>query len=67
MVIAAITEHTSNLWKGWPFILALFVIGIVIILFIDVDKAKRDVEAYQAANPLPDYSHYESEHAKEHI
>ncbi|KAG0168577.1 hypothetical protein DFQ30_004559 [Apophysomyces sp. BC1015] len=49
VVIGAITEHTSNLWKGWPFVLALFVIATSIIFFIDVEKAKQDLAAYQAA------------------
>ncbi|KAF7726528.1 hypothetical protein EC973_008659 [Apophysomyces ossiformis] len=49
VIIGAITEHTSNLWKGWPFVLALFVIATTIICFIDVDKAKLDLAAYQAA------------------
>ncbi|KAI8393887.1 autophagy-related protein 22-like protein [Radiomyces spectabilis] len=49
VVIGAITEHTNNLWKGWPFVLGLFIIAIVIVIFIDVDKAKLELVAYQAA------------------
>lgn len=45
-IIGAITQYTTNLWKGWPFVLALFVLSIVIIWFIDVDKAKADIAKY---------------------
>jgi MFS-type transporter involved in bile tolerance (Atg22 family) len=48
VVVSAITEHTDNLWKGWPFVLALFVVAIVIVFFIDVDKAKIETENYLA-------------------
>ncbi|KAG2205082.1 hypothetical protein INT47_002176, partial [Mucor saturninus] len=46
VIIGAITQYTDNLWKGWPFVLALFVVSLVIIWFIDVDKAKLDIEKY---------------------
>ncbi|KAG1052938.1 hypothetical protein G6F43_004954 [Rhizopus delemar] len=45
-IIGAITQYTTNLWKGWPFVLALFVLSIIIIWFIDVDKAKADIAKY---------------------
>lgn len=45
-IIGAITQYTTNLWKGWPFVLALFVLSIIIIWFIDVDKAKVDIARY---------------------
>jgi MFS-type transporter involved in bile tolerance (Atg22 family) len=48
VIVSAITEHTNNLWKGWPFVLALFVVSIVIVFFIDVDKAKIDINNYLA-------------------
>ncbi|GAA5801339.1 autophagy-related protein 22-like protein [Helicostylum pulchrum] len=46
VVIAAITQSTSNIWHGWPFVLALFVLATIIILFIDVDKAKLELIEY---------------------
>lgn len=46
VVIGAITQYTDNLWKGWPFVLALFLLSFVIIWFIDVDKAKIDIANY---------------------
>lgn len=46
VVIGAITESSGNIWKGWPFILGLFVAATVIILFIDVDKAKLELVEY---------------------
>lgn len=49
VVIGAITEHTSNLWHGWPFIAGLFIIAILMIVFlVDVDKAKVDLAVYEA-------------------
>ncbi|CEG64422.1 hypothetical protein RMATCC62417_01397 [Rhizopus microsporus] len=45
-IIGAITQYTTNLWRGWPFVLALFVVAMVIIWFIDVDKAKLDIARY---------------------
>lgn len=48
VVIGAITQYTDNLWKGWPFVLALFVVSLAIVWFIDVDKAQIDIENYLA-------------------
>ncbi|KAI7864760.1 autophagy-related protein 22-like protein [Spinellus fusiger] len=50
VVIAAITEHTDNIWKGWPFVLALFVVSLGILFFIDVDKAKLEMVEYMEQN-----------------
>ncbi|KAG1220469.1 hypothetical protein G6F35_006684 [Rhizopus arrhizus] len=46
VVIGAITETTLNIWKGWPFVLGLFIVAITIVLWIDVEDAKRDAEEY---------------------
>lgn len=47
VVIAAVTSATDgNLWNGWPFIVALFAIPIIIICFIDEDKARADIVEY---------------------
>lgn len=54
VVIGAITQYTDNLWKGWPFVLALFVLSLVIIWFIDVDKAKIDIANYLAEQDVID-------------
>lgn len=48
VIIGAITQYTDNLWKGWPFVLALFALSMAIIWFIDVDKAKIDITNYLA-------------------
>ncbi|OBZ81476.1 Autophagy-related protein 22 [Choanephora cucurbitarum] len=52
LVIGAITQYTDNIWKGWPFVLALFVVSLVIIWFIDVDKAKIDIANYLAEQDI---------------
>ncbi|GAN01236.1 MFS general substrate transporter [Mucor ambiguus] len=49
VVIGAITQSTSNIWKGWPFVLGLFILATVIICFIDVDKAKLELSEYEKA------------------
>lgn len=54
VVIGAITQYTDNLWKGWPFVLALFVLSLIIIWFIDVDKAKIDIANYLAEQDVID-------------
>jgi MFS-type transporter involved in bile tolerance (Atg22 family) len=46
VVIGAIAQSTSSIWKGFPFVLALFVAATVIIFFIDVDKAKLELIEY---------------------
>ncbi|KAI7886704.1 MFS general substrate transporter [Lichtheimia hyalospora FSU 10163] len=46
VVVGAISQATSNVWMGWPFILALFVVATAIILMIDVDAAKRELADY---------------------
>lgn len=46
-VIGAITQSTSNLWMGWPFVLGLFVLATIILCCIDVDKAKLELVEYQ--------------------
>lgn len=48
MVVGAISQATSNIWMGWPFVLGLFVLATSIVLCIDVDAAKRDLAAYEA-------------------
>ncbi|KAI8080174.1 autophagy-related protein 22-like protein [Gilbertella persicaria] len=47
VVIGAITQSTSNIWKGWPFVLGLFVLATFILCFIDVDKAKLELTEYE--------------------
>ncbi|KAI9290016.1 autophagy-related protein 22-like protein [Umbelopsis sp. AD052] len=64
VVIGAITATTSNLWNGWPFVLALFIISVVIIWFIDVDQAKEDIRLYLEENVLPTDQGIELSHAK---
>lgn len=59
VIIGAITQYTDNLWKGWPFVLALFVISLVIIWFIDVDKAKVDIDNYLAEDKALEQYHVE--------
>ncbi|CAO3618234.1 unnamed protein product [Mucor fragilis] len=54
VIIGAITQYTDNLWKGWPFVLALFLLSFVIIWFIDVDKAKIDIANYLAEQDAAD-------------
>ncbi|KAG1099542.1 hypothetical protein G6F42_017809 [Rhizopus arrhizus] len=54
VVIGAITQYTDNLWKGWPFVLALFLLSFVIIWFIDVDKAKIDIANYLSEQDVID-------------
>ncbi|CEJ04281.1 hypothetical protein RMCBS344292_18248 [Rhizopus microsporus] len=56
VVIGAITEATSSIWKGWPFVLGLFCIAILIVIFIDVDKAKQEALDYNARNCVQDTS-----------
>lgn len=56
VVIGAITEATSSIWKGWPFVLGLFCIAILIVIFIDVDKAKQEALDYNARNCIQDTS-----------
>lgn len=46
VVIGAITETTLSIWKGWPFVLGLFIVAITIVVWIDVEEAKRDAEEY---------------------
>ncbi|KAI9273228.1 autophagy-related protein 22-like protein [Helicostylum pulchrum] len=54
VVIGAITQYTNNLWRGWPFVLSLFVLSLAIIWFIDVDKAKIDIANYLAEQDVID-------------
>ncbi|CAM0140589.1 hypothetical protein VKS41_006609 [Umbelopsis sp. WA50703] len=66
VVIGAITQSTSNLWEGWPFVLGLFLIAIVIIFFIDVDKAKEDIRIYLAEQAVPESAFVEGEEKSIH-
>ncbi|KAI7851383.1 autophagy-related protein 22-like protein [Circinella umbellata] len=47
VVVGAISQSTSNVWMGWPFVLALFVVATIIVLFIDVDAAKQELADYE--------------------
>ncbi|KAI9315385.1 autophagy-related protein 22-like protein [Dichotomocladium elegans] len=53
VVIGAVTEHTNNLWNGWPFIMGLFIISIGLVVIIDVDKAKVEAEEYRRRYVFP--------------
>lgn len=46
VIIGALTEKTDNLYTGWAVVLAFFVVGLVILFFVDVKKAKLDIEEY---------------------
>ncbi|CAO3614360.1 unnamed protein product [Cunninghamella blakesleeana] len=46
VIIGAITEKTANIYTGWAVILAFFVLGLVALFFVDVEKAKLDIERY---------------------
>lgn len=50
VVVGAISQATSNVWTGWPFVLALFVAATAIILMIDVEAAKRELADYVQDN-----------------
>ncbi|KAI9249135.1 autophagy-related protein 22-like protein [Phascolomyces articulosus] len=47
VVVGAISQSTSNVWMGWPFVLGLFLAATVIVLFIDVDAAKQELAEYE--------------------
>ncbi|KAI8371999.1 autophagy-related protein 22-like protein [Choanephora cucurbitarum] len=47
VVIGAIAQSTHNLWKGWPFVLGLFVAAMVLVSLIDMDKAKLELIEYE--------------------
>ena len=49
VVVGAISESTSNIWMGWPFVLGLLAVAAVIVLFIDVDAAKQELAVYESA------------------
>ncbi|KAI8339706.1 autophagy-related protein 22-like protein, partial [Chlamydoabsidia padenii] len=46
VIIGALTERTSNIYTGWAVVLVFFVVGLGILFFVDVDKAKLDIEEY---------------------
>ncbi|CAO3638928.1 unnamed protein product [Cunninghamella echinulata] len=46
VIIGAITEKTSNIYTGWAVILTFFVLGLIVLYFVDVQKAKLDIENY---------------------
>ncbi|KAI8143996.1 autophagy-related protein 22-like protein [Fennellomyces sp. T-0311] len=56
VVVGAISESTSNIWMGWPFVLGLFVVAAVIVVFIDVDAAKLELAAYENTAVSPEMS-----------
>lgn len=43
LVVGVIAQKTGNLWLGWPFILAMFVVALAIIYSVDMDVAKPDL------------------------
>ncbi|CEP18127.1 hypothetical protein [Parasitella parasitica] len=62
VVIGAITQYTDNLWKGWPFVLTLFILSLVIIWFIDVDKAKLHNSDYLSEENVVEVHNDDNEH-----
>ncbi|KAI9497101.1 autophagy-related protein 22-like protein [Zychaea mexicana] len=47
VVVGAISESSSSVWMGWPFVLGLFALATIIVLFIDVDAAKKELAEYE--------------------
>jgi len=47
LVIGAITNVTSSIWDGWPFIFFLLLTPMIMIFFIDEKKARLDVAEYE--------------------
>ncbi|CAO3579230.1 unnamed protein product [Absidia cylindrospora] len=46
VIIGALTEKTDNIYTGWAVVLVFFVVGLAILFFVDVKKAKLDIEEY---------------------
>lgn len=46
VIIGALTEKTDNIYTGWAVVLAFFVAGLAVLFFVDVKKAKIDIERY---------------------
>ncbi|KAI8089703.1 autophagy-related protein 22-like protein [Halteromyces radiatus] len=46
VIIGALTQKTSNIYTGWAVVLTFFVVGLAILFFVDVKKAKLEIEQY---------------------
>ncbi|CAO3587310.1 unnamed protein product [Absidia cylindrospora] len=46
VIIGALTEKTDNMYTGWAVVLVFYVVGLAILFFVDIEKAKLDIEKY---------------------
>lgn len=51
IISGVIINHTGNTWKGFPFALALTVVGFVMICFVNVEKAMKERDAWEKNDP----------------
>jgi MFS-type transporter involved in bile tolerance (Atg22 family) len=50
LVVGLFTNTTNyGVWSGWPFCALLFFVPLVMIFFIDEDRARADIEEYMRA------------------
>jgi MFS-type transporter involved in bile tolerance (Atg22 family) len=49
LIVGVISQKTGNLWLGWPFILAMFVVAIAILYSVDMAVAKPDLASSDSA------------------
>lgn len=51
IISGVIIDNTGNTWKGFPFALAMTVVGFVMICFVDVEKARRQCAEWEISDP----------------
>jgi MFS-type transporter involved in bile tolerance (Atg22 family) len=43
LVVGVIAQKTGNLWLGWPFISAMFVVAFAVLYSVDMEVVKPDL------------------------
>lgn len=51
IIAGVIIDRTGNTWTGFPFALALAVVGFALICLVDVEKGKAQADEYVKNDP----------------
>lgn len=51
IISGVIIDRTGNTWMGFPFSLALTVVGFILICFVNVEKGQKECEAWVLSDP----------------
>jgi MFS-type transporter involved in bile tolerance (Atg22 family) len=53
IISGIIIDRTGDTWKGFPFLLAITIVGFGMICYVNLKKGKEQCEAWVLSDPTP--------------